>query len=1199
MDHGGGTGNTNNKGTENPFIFSLSTETMDRARTYTLSNWPSITPSAQEMTYAGWWYTNIADRVICIHCDTMFHNWNDTDRPYEVHRLKSPQCFFVRSNEQKATNNQRQLPVPIPATNAVPNGQTIVGAVHAEYAAVFRRHQTFHNWPEAQQASLPSIETFVDAGFFYTGDSTVVRCFYCNGALRNWQASDDPKIEHARWFPQCAYIRQFIGENLYQAIQRKNRELRTQQNLQESNNGESSQYTPWTNDEIDRMVKARLDLPVVEKLRQEGYSMAIIRKVYEMQLRFKKDDFKSDVDLRVACLILDKQVKLINGNESNILIPQSWMKKYIEEQARSMIPRQSDTAQTPPVEKVEPPKIITTVTQRPRLMPKTEEPTLCLLCLNTERQVACLPCGHLTSCVACGHSLKTCPICRAAQSESTNCDIPTHVCCEEHRRQLLKFADLSQLLPNIDMTNLAFYFARQCQNNKKAARTARRLTAISQRSSTTEEKSTSPFHIVDRLLAAPTGIYGTELNSRPFHEICSRKELILSFERYIKALTLEDYNVIPYAFDVQLKYRSLSFLSKQQIYNRLMSMTRINLKETKINRVHKGSMILLHSIVDPFITPRSIQSIVEDANGNVIRLAIYNWYTILADQSMEHIRNRVKRERHFIVGNPFIKMAADGLLMLRVDNPRLEMWFTDYEKEIEQMDADKLRDLGNKCFHNNDINGAIEYYSLGLDKSPNDNRILSNRAECYLQSQLPHLALADCERIFAICKNNPAEDKTDITFTWKIHYRKLRALIGLQLYDEAKLSIHSLVECAQDVSSGYHEIIDRFRRILDSDIPRLENEANGNYDMFDLMTGRTRRSDEFCAEFERENVYEFRQCEKPEKGYGIFALCPLKPGTLLLVEQPFAFVHSKSNEELVDSQSHLVTFSLTQKREHRNIDEDGTSAGKYLRQSVLELLRQFETRILVDHKKFIEKLSHLTPLRQQPLRKKSDDEDYYLLPYKVLIELFERNVIGSGLWPKLARFNHSCLPNCFYIIINHLCFLSVLKPIETGEEMTICYLPSVYSSYIDRTLRLREYYIDECTCKLCDYDKNIGQAEMQQINRQFEESEEDEEKRRYLFKNLIYQYSADRPLGFVEQMSRLKRTVKMDIFIKQVIHGYLAYPYILNYILSHIHKYDKLQCVINELQKEFAYINWTVDNNDNQIKRFRDILQLFINFIQD
>ena len=50
-----------------------------------------------------------------------------------------------------------------------------------------------------------------------------------------------------------------------------------QQNLQTNSNGQSGQYIPWSNDEIDRMVKARLDLPVVEKLRQEGYSMAIIR----------------------------------------------------------------------------------------------------------------------------------------------------------------------------------------------------------------------------------------------------------------------------------------------------------------------------------------------------------------------------------------------------------------------------------------------------------------------------------------------------------------------------------------------------------------------------------------------------------------------------------------------------------------------------------------------------------------------------------------------------------------------------------------------------------------------------------------------------------------------------------------------------------------------------------------------------------
>jgi hypothetical protein len=245
-DHGGGKNDTINQIHGTKFFNFLSTELVDRARTYTFSNWPSITPSAQEMSLAGWWYTNIADRVICIHCDTMFHNWNETDRPYEIHRLKSPRCFYVRLLEQKGTVNtdQRQASASNPTIVEVPHGQTIVGAVHAEYASIIRRRQTFENWPEAEQSSLPSIDSFIDAGFFYTGkpsskskqnsfnfsfsigDKTIVRCFYCNGALRNWQATDDPKVEHARWFPQCAYIRQYIGENLYQAIQRKNRELR-------------------------------------------------------------------------------------------------------------------------------------------------------------------------------------------------------------------------------------------------------------------------------------------------------------------------------------------------------------------------------------------------------------------------------------------------------------------------------------------------------------------------------------------------------------------------------------------------------------------------------------------------------------------------------------------------------------------------------------------------------------------------------------------------------------------------------------------------------------------------------------------------------------------------------------------------------------------------------------------------------------
>jgi hypothetical protein len=50
-----------------------------------------------------------------------------------------------------------------------------------------------------------------------------------------------------------------------------------QQNYQQNSATQNSEVAPWAHDEIDRMVKARLDLPIVEKLRQAGFSMAIIR----------------------------------------------------------------------------------------------------------------------------------------------------------------------------------------------------------------------------------------------------------------------------------------------------------------------------------------------------------------------------------------------------------------------------------------------------------------------------------------------------------------------------------------------------------------------------------------------------------------------------------------------------------------------------------------------------------------------------------------------------------------------------------------------------------------------------------------------------------------------------------------------------------------------------------------------------------
>lgn len=375
------------------FLSNKSSTSRYQLRLNTFSNWQLITPSGPEMAAAGFFYTNITDRVICLHCHVMLHKWTEADRPYEIHSLVSPMCPFVTSykTEQMLSSSKKTKLSTDPPT------QVLSSPVHEKFATIPHRLETFKTWPHTEVNPLPAPMALANAGFFYTGEKAFVRCFYCNGALRNWQANDDPKVEHARWFPHCAYIRQFIGEDLYDAIQRKNRQILAEKN------GFGSAKNAWSNEERDRMVKARLDLPIFTHLRKNGYDFAVLRKIMDMQLQFKKDDFQTTDDLCIAYFVLQQQVKVINGNEKNILIPADCLKAQKETPTPSMSPLNIQDSSSPR-------------SLSPNPSPKRKhdgETRDCIVCCETECQVACMPCGHFTTCVPCGHSLKTCPMCRA------------------------------------------------------------------------------------------------------------------------------------------------------------------------------------------------------------------------------------------------------------------------------------------------------------------------------------------------------------------------------------------------------------------------------------------------------------------------------------------------------------------------------------------------------------------------------------------------------------------------------------------------------------------------------------------------------------------------------------------------------------------------------------------------------------------
>ena len=61
----------------------------------------------------------------------------------------------------------------------------------------------FITWPKSLKQSPKSL---AKSGFFYTGYSDIVICFYCDLHLMSWEPSDSPTIEHCRHSPYCSFM---------------------------------------------------------------------------------------------------------------------------------------------------------------------------------------------------------------------------------------------------------------------------------------------------------------------------------------------------------------------------------------------------------------------------------------------------------------------------------------------------------------------------------------------------------------------------------------------------------------------------------------------------------------------------------------------------------------------------------------------------------------------------------------------------------------------------------------------------------------------------------------------------------------------------------------------------------------------------------------------------------------------------------
>ncbi|XP_013419082.1 baculoviral IAP repeat-containing protein 3-like, partial [Lingula anatina] len=270
------------------------------------------------------------------------------------------------------------------------------------------------------------------AGFFYAGISDNVKCFYCDGGLRNWEPQDDPWTEHARWFPFCDFVLQRKGEEFIRHVQQRfachsnDTPQLTSQNQAAITNvrrREAGQYVVEA-----REIEARLDIPIVQAVLQMGYPRDTVRKVIENRLRTTGDDFPNAESLFEAILSYEEWQTQGEAREQTLLgvaepaqdtpSPSRTPKPAKEEKKRGKKKQKSTEAKTTVGENDE--EAISLIEENQRLKAQMT----CKICMDEEVSVVFLPCGHLVICAQCAPALRSCPICTSLIRATVGANIP-------------------------------------------------------------------------------------------------------------------------------------------------------------------------------------------------------------------------------------------------------------------------------------------------------------------------------------------------------------------------------------------------------------------------------------------------------------------------------------------------------------------------------------------------------------------------------------------------------------------------------------------------------------------------------------------------------------------------------------------------------------------------------------------------------
>ncbi|KAL2698371.1 hypothetical protein AAEP93_011081 [Penicillium crustosum] len=485
---------------------------------------------------------------------------------------------------------------------------------------------------------------------------------------------------------------------------------------------------------------------------------------------------------------------------------------------------------------------------------------------------------------------------------------------------------------------------------------------------------------------------------------------------------------------------------------------------------HHRQRYLLIRMVTPADTMTAVMAIVEDEDGSVLMLQLYN-----QEQELSNAHSLMEGTV-LVVKEPYVKVMADGDYGIRVDHLS-DIWFVpefddlvplSWRKRVTQCDenASSWKEKGSEHFGQGDYRSAIQCYSKTLDAHPSPELAVIaqlNRSLSFLKSYCFDAALKDVENVLQVSE-----------LSEKGLFRKAQALYQLRRFKES-CEIHAtLADKYPDNTQAAHEYSRASARLMEQD--------SGKYEFRKMVLEAKKRRPPTLDRATYIGPVTVKQTQS--HGRGLFTTEAVKAGDLLLCEKAFAHAfHDKDtsqdlrlllnvdmNEATIGTQAELIEL-ITQKL-HKNPslipDFVDLHHGTYKSVDVLEV-----DGIPIVDTFLVERIILLNGFGC-PLTSRESHIDC-MKGGNDTTKKVNKQFHSSGVWPMASHINHSCLSNARRSFIGDMMIVRASRDLPPNTEITFWYQSPMLRDPKEFPLNLQHWGF-KCDCILCQEARSASSS---------------------------------------------------------------------------------------------------------------------------